>query len=154
METTAAEIRESLQRQFPFGDSLFIPLALSEIELHSDKNHDYAKGGSPLGNFERSAAILKLYPGFPYDTPEGWALLNLLKQLDAVLWGLTQRIEHKVEGLESRLGDVSVYAKIVRCMIQRKRESIQTWSCHNAKVGDDPHEQHKQAARRWFRTSK
>ena len=109
---------EKLRSEYPHGHPEFIPLALEEIRLHSDKNHDYASGGPPLGNFERAAAILKLYPDFPYDTPEGWAMLHVIKQLDAVLWGLSRRITHKVEGLESRLGDISVYAKIVRCILR------------------------------------
>ena len=111
---------EKLRSEYPHGHPEFIPLALEEIRLHSDKNHDYASGGPPLGNFERAAAILKLYPDFPYDTPEGWAMLHVIKQLDAVLWGLSRRITHKVEGLEPRLGDISVYAKIVRCILREK----------------------------------
>ena len=116
------KMAEELRSQFPFGHPDFVSIGLNEISLHSRKNHDYAGGGRPLGNFERAAAILKLYPNFPYDTPEGWAVLHLLKQLDAVMWGMSQRIRHKVEGLESRLGDISVYAKIIQCIL-RERES-------------------------------
>mgnify|MGYP001600787457 FL=1 len=107
----------------PHGAPEFIPITLEEIKLHSDKNYDYAHGGDPLGNFDRAAAILKLYPRFPYDTPIGWCLLHLVKQLDAVMWSLCKGFQQKVEGMESRLGDVSVYAKIARCILRRKGKS-------------------------------
>lgn len=102
--------------QFPYGHDYFISLCVSEMKLHSDKNHDYASGGDPLGNFQRVSAILKLYPGFPYDTPAGVALINMLKQLDAILWGKAKSIKHKVEGLAGRYEDISVYAKLARIM--------------------------------------
>src|SRR5574342_296492 len=74
-ETTAPPrsltgVEELLRELFPYGHEEFIPTVLKQIRLHSDKNHDYARGGNPLGNFTRVAAILKLWPGFPYDTPE------------------------------------------------------------------------------------
>jgi hypothetical protein len=91
---------------------------LRELELHSEKNHDYAKGGSPLGNFERVSSILALYPKLSLSDQRVVALVYALKQLDAVLWGLSEDIEHKVEGLTERLQDISVYSKIVMCMCQ------------------------------------
>jgi hypothetical protein len=78
--------------------------------LYLDKNHDYAGKGSPYGNFERVAAILKLYPGFPYDSPAGVAMVYSLKQVDAVLHGLSEHTIFKVEGLTPRLLDIAVYA--------------------------------------------
>ena len=98
------------------GDPRFYALLQELARLHSDKNHDYAKGGKPTGNFDRVAAILALYPNLKLSDPRVVALVYALKQLDAVLWGLSENITHKVEGLNDRLQDISVYSKIVMCM--------------------------------------
>jgi hypothetical protein len=107
---------KALRMVFPHGHEDFLPTTIAEMELHSVKNHDYAKGGDSLGNFNRVAAILKLYPGLDLSDRRVVALAYALKQLDAVLWGLCKKIAHKVEGLNERLGDISIYAKIVMCM--------------------------------------
>lgn len=101
---------------FPHGHEDFIPTTVAEMELHSIKNFDYASGGSPIGNFDRVSAILALYPGLNLADRRVVALVYALKQLDAVLWGLAKKIVHKVEGLNERLGDISIYAKLVICM--------------------------------------
>ena len=111
----ASTIKE-LRKDHPYGHPTFLPITLKEIQLHSDKNHDYAKGGNPLGNFDRVASILSHYPSLKLADRRVVALVYALKQLDAVLWGLNSNISHKVEGLNSRLQDVSVYAKLVQCM--------------------------------------
>jgi hypothetical protein len=118
--------KKAIRKRAPYGHKRFLGLCLDEIQLHSNKNHDYASGGNPLGNFNRVSAILSLYPNFPYNTPVGVALNYLLKQLDAVMWGLCQRIKHRVEGYGPRLRDVSVYAKLSQILIEEsgvKRES-------------------------------
>lgn len=107
---------EQLHSLFPHGHPKFLPITLKEIELHSKKNHDYASGGDPMGNFKRSAAILALYPNLKLSDPRVVALVYALKQLDAVLWGLNCDIHHQVEGLDERLGDISIYSKIVMCL--------------------------------------
>lgn len=109
-------LEDSLRSRFPHGHPKFLPTTLKEIQLHSDKNHDYAKGGSPLGNFERVSAILALYPNLKLSDPRVLAMTYALKQVDAFLWGLNSGIKHKVEGAVERLQDVSVYAKIIICM--------------------------------------
>lgn len=107
---------DALRTIFPHGHEDFLPTTVKELELHSLKNHDYAKGGSALGNFERVSAILALYPGLNLADKRVVALTYALKQLDAVLWGIAKGIAHKVEGLNERLQDIAVYAKIVMCM--------------------------------------
>lgn len=107
---------DQLREEFPHGHPDFLPTTLAEIELHSAKNHDYASGGDPLGNFNRVAAILALYPGLDLSDRRTVALVYALKQFDAVLWGLANKIQHKVEGLKGRLQDISVYIKIILCM--------------------------------------
>lgn len=116
-----SEVREHvtnlLRQLYPHGHEDFIPQLVRELELHNDKNHDYAKGGSALGNFERGSKILALYPGINPGDRKVYALILALKQIDAVLWGLSQNITHKVEGLSTRLDDIAVYATIVKCML-------------------------------------
>lgn len=111
-----------LRRLFPHGHPDFIPALLEEMKLHSDKNHDYASGGNSLGNFQRVAKIKSLYPGFPDNSPAGVALTYMLKQLDATMWGMAKGIEHKVEGLESRLRDISVYANLVNILLKEPKD--------------------------------
>ncbi len=115
-QTENDAVQDALRGVFPHGHPAFLPITLKEIELHSNKNHDYAKGGHPLGNFDRVASILALYPRLSLADRRVVALVYALKQLDAVLWGLSEGIEHKVEGLNDRLQDISVYAKLVECM--------------------------------------
>jgi hypothetical protein len=62
------------------------------------------------------SAILALYPKLKLSDPRVVALVYALKQVDAVLWGLSEDIDHQVEGLDGRLQDIAVYAKIVMCM--------------------------------------
>jgi hypothetical protein len=113
---------ETLRERYPHGHVEFLPITLKELELHSLKNFDYASGGHALGNFRRVAGILKQYPKLDLGDERVVALVYLLKQLDAVLWGLNSDIAHKVEGLDGRLQDISVYAKIVMCMNTEKAE--------------------------------
>jgi len=57
------EIEKQLKEMYPNGHPRFIKLALDCMELHSQKNSDYAKGGDPLGNFDRVSKIMQIYPG-------------------------------------------------------------------------------------------
>jgi hypothetical protein len=109
-------VADVLRGRFPHGHPSFIDITARELELHDRKNHDYAKGGDPLGNFKRVASILAMYPGLELSDPRVVALVYAMKQVDAVLWGISQKIEHQVEGLDSRLQDISIYARIVQCM--------------------------------------
>ena len=95
-----------------FGHPRFYELTGEEEELHSVKNHDYARGGNPLGNFYRVSAIKKLYPGFDWESPFGTAMDFMLKQLDAAFWMRCQKLEALVEDVPKRLIDVSVYSKL------------------------------------------
>lgn len=110
-------IFDAFHRAFPHGHPNFVKKLVEDARLHSAKNHDYAAGGDPLGNFKRVADILSLYPDFPISTPQGVLITYMLKQLDAVMNQMSSKHEFKVEGLEARMQDVSVYATIFRCMI-------------------------------------
>jgi hypothetical protein len=89
-------------------------LLVEEARIHSEKNHDYAGGGDPLGNFDRCGEILKLYPGLDFTDPAIVAAHWMLKQFDAYLWMKSQKTEAKAEGRASRLRDISIYSKIIR----------------------------------------
>jgi hypothetical protein len=118
--TVCINLIDELRKALPNGHPRFLDICLDEAKLHSEKSHDYSKGGGVFGNFERVAAILQQYPNFPYNTKEGVLIVYMLKQIDAILWGLCQKIEHKVEGLGPRSQDVSVYSKILRIMEEEK----------------------------------
>lgn len=110
------DITRVLREVFPHGHPDFLPTTLKEMQLHSDKNHDYAAGGSPMGNFERVAKVFALYPHLRLSDPRVVALAYAMKQLDATLWLLNSGHTAKVEGIDERMGDVSVYSKIVMCL--------------------------------------
>lgn len=101
-----------------YGHPRFYELSKMEAQLHSDKNHDYALGGDPLGNFKREAAILSLYPNLDHSDPAVVALLNMMKQLDAALWMLSNKHNPIIEGPVQRLADVSVYAKLAMILLE------------------------------------
>jgi hypothetical protein len=108
----------ALRQKYPYGHPLFVSLLVETAKLHSNKNHDYAKGGNPLGNFDRVASILSLYPKLPVADPVVVMLIYMLKQVDAVLWGLSQQINAKVEGPIERLSDIMVYAGLAICALK------------------------------------
>jgi hypothetical protein len=113
-------IRDELKKKYPHGHPKFLDLVLDEIRLHSDKNHDFAKGGNPLGNFNRVGAILDLYPGLKPGDPVVVAVTFALKQLDASLWMLSQDYSAKVEGHTERWRDIAIYAKIIPILIEER----------------------------------
>lgn len=103
------------------GHPDFYKLCEEEMNLHDRKNHDYASGGDALGNFNRVAAILALYPGLKPSNPAIVAVTYMLKQLDASLWMLSNGHQAKVEGHKERWQDVSVYSKIISILISEKK---------------------------------
>lgn len=116
-------LKDTMMDLFPNGHPEFVPALLAQMQLHNDKNFDYARGGNPLGNFVRVANILKQWPEFPFDTPAGVAFIYALKQLDAEAWTMCQGGECKVEGLEGRTIDQAVYATLRHCL-RVERDSV------------------------------
>jgi len=100
------------------GHPRYLELTEQDLELHSRKNKDYAHDGSPLGNFERVSAVLKVW-GFDIP-PYLVALIYALKQQDAVMWMLSQGYEGEVEGIGERLQDDYIYKKIARILYEEK----------------------------------
>ncbi len=109
----------ALRGLFPHGHRSFIPMLIEQMELHSRKNHDYASGGDPLGNFDRVSKILALYPGLKLADPSIVAVIYMLKQLDAALWLKSNGHRAVVQGSDERWADVSVYSNIIRIIEQR-----------------------------------
>ena len=95
------------------GHPRFHEIIQAMSDLHDRKNTDYAAGmdEGPLGNFERVAKIMRMYPGLAWDGPFGVAVCYMLKQLDAGLTLKAQRRESVTgEPVTSRFLDVAVYA--------------------------------------------
>ena len=111
--------------KYEYGHPRFYELTEGENDLHNRKNKDYAGKGDKMGNFNRVAAILSLYPGFPLNKNYGVAMHWLLKQFDAAMNLMAENREGEIEGVCSRLGDVSVYAKIVQIMYEESRQGVQ-----------------------------
>ena len=91
-------------------------LTQKELELYQKKNKDYTQGGDRFGNFKRVSCILSLYPKLNLAGPQVIVMVYLLKQLDSVLWMLSEGYEGEVENVDTRLTDVYVYAKIARLL--------------------------------------
>jgi len=107
-------LEKELGKRCPNGHKRFREMALEEMELHSQKNHDYAKGGDPLGNFYRVADIFQQYPNLSPADPRVVAIIYMMKQLDCTLWFMNEGFEGQVEGFDDRMRDVGVYAKLIR----------------------------------------
>ena len=92
-------------------------LTQKELALYQTKNKDYTGNkGDPFGNFKRVSSILALYPKLNLANPQVVAMVYLMKQLDSVLWMMSERYEGEVENIDTRLTDVHVYAKIARLL--------------------------------------
>jgi len=84
-------------------------------ELHDAKNADYATSEQPLGNFERVGHWIQYYhlEEMIKTRPALFvAIVYELKQLDAQLKLLSLGTEGKVEGVEKRIRDRTVYSII------------------------------------------
>ena len=114
----------SIREVFSHGHPDFITKCMEEIALHSNKNHDYAVGGDPCGNFLRVATILKQYPGLKLSDPAIVAMIYALKQLDAYLWIKSNGHKTKSEGISERLRDISVYAKIIDILDNQRKTEV------------------------------
>ena len=106
-----------MRKRAPHGHPSFIKYAFDDVFLHSNKNYDYTGGGDALGNFKRVARILNNYPNFPYDSPRGVAIMNMIKQLDVIMWNMSKGHQMS-EGRMTREQDIAIYATLLRCMEQ------------------------------------
>lgn len=105
-----------------YGHPMFYEIVEELADLHSRKNHDYAAGGDPLGNFKRVANLLGQYPGLDLSDPSIVAMVYAIKQVDAFFWLKCQGHSAKVEGTADRLQDVAVYSMITMILERLKDE--------------------------------
>ena len=115
-----SEIFESLRKAFPHGHPRFYEITYRLMQLHNDKNYDYARGGDPLGNFNRVGEFLHHYEGLNLSDPCVVALVYMMKQVDAVFWSLSAGGQNIAEGRGSRFGDISVYATLARILDEER----------------------------------
>jgi len=125
MDEELEKTKKLLKEKFKHGHPKFVDITLDELDLHSKKNKDYAKGGNPLGNFNRVANVLSNYPNLDLSQPKVVALVYTMKQLDAVLWMWSQRYEGEVEGVQDRLKDIHVYVKLIRILVEEESGQAQ-----------------------------
>ena len=116
-ETIIKELKET----YPNGHEGFIPLLVEAMNTHSAKNDGYARGGDPLGNFNRVSLIKRQYQGMDWATPTGVCLGYMLKQLDCCLWQLARGYKDDGEPPEERLKDVLVYVAIAMLLLNEPR---------------------------------
>ena len=103
---------EVFQAKHPHGHPDFAKYLLEDIKLHSAKNFSYAHGGPPLGNFQRVANIMSNYPKFPIDKPKGVLYMNMMKQLDSIMWAMCNEKTPPKDHEQ----DLTIYSGIARCM--------------------------------------
>jgi hypothetical protein len=101
------------------GHPMFYRLCEEEAQLHAIKNQDYTKGGDPLGNFKRVSSDLEQW-GIACP-PYLVAFIYMMKQVDAVGNMFGQGYEGSVEGIEDRLRDISVYAKLATILYKETK---------------------------------
>jgi hypothetical protein len=113
-QASFADAMKRVKETYSGGHHSFNDIMFSIMGLHSWKNKGYASGGSPLGNFERAAAIFKLYPNIDFGTPVGAAIGYVMKHIDRVLWDMHRGSTPSDESCR----DIIVYFGIISCMIQ------------------------------------
>ena len=128
-ETGSSANRDSLEAILSkgYGDPRFYELLRKIAILHGAKNKDYAQGSKQghLGNFTRTSAIKKLYPGFDWSSPFGTAIDYMLKQLDAAMILYSVGRESVTgENIPERLQDVAIYSGIATLLWQDERPKL------------------------------
>jgi len=110
----------ALREACPHGDPEFYKIIIDLCELHNDKNADYATKEEPLGNFTRNGQIARMYGLItPGNEATKIAILYMQKQVDAAYKLIGRREKGNVEGVASRLNDVTVYSIIARILYER-----------------------------------
>ncbi|KKN55166.1 hypothetical protein LCGC14_0585380 [marine sediment metagenome] len=126
LSSRLVDAAKALTELAPHGHPKFNSLLIEMATLHSKKNADYAGEVEALGNFTRVAKLLEMYPLF--SQPQYWrakvAIVNNLKQFDAVMNALSEGRDLKTDSILTRIDDMIVYWTIVRIMIEE--EDIET----------------------------
>lgn len=108
----------------PNGHPDFNARMIEAARLHSRKNADYSGEEGPLGNFERVARVLEIYPIFssPKHLRAKVAIMYILKQFDAVMNSLAEGRDLETESISGRIDDMAVYWPIIRIMIEEENQ--------------------------------
>ena len=114
------------------GHPRFYELQELEAEIHSRKNQDYAKEESPLSNFYLVAESLGI-------KPSDVALMHLGTKYFRIV-NLTQEgTEPLNESKPDTLTDMSIYAKIMRILLEEEAESIDvSYEIAKQELEDEP----------------
>ncbi len=106
-----------MSKKYKNGSPRFYQIMESLMQLHSEKNKDYATNVDPLANFHRVAEICKRYKLITEGhESEKVALIYMLKQLDCVLALIGDNREGNVEGVSKRLDDIAVYSVLTEVL--------------------------------------
>lgn len=99
--------------------------------LKEAKNYDYAHGGDELGNFIRVSHFFESYPNLRLTDPAVVCASYMMKQLDAILWSKNIGHELKVESMDDKYQDISIYSILMRMIDANKKylevDFVQEW---------------------------
>ncbi|KKN08317.1 hypothetical protein LCGC14_1057800 [marine sediment metagenome] len=112
---------EAMKALCPHGHPDFYEALVDMGIVHSEKNYDYAGDGDPLGNFKRVAKIVEAIVG-PENGPAKVAVIYVAKQFDAVVDMLAHGRTAKVESLDDKLQDLSIYPQLIRLLLKESTQ--------------------------------
>jgi len=98
-----------------YGHPGFYKIILEELELHSNKNKQYATQDDPLANFKRTGRLIKKLLKPNINPALASAMILMSKQVDAVYEMVGEGKKDTVEELEDKFKDISIYANL--CII-------------------------------------
>lgn len=105
---------ERTSGQLHYNDPDFAAMTDNEWDLWSNKGREYVNGGDRLANFNRVAQSLGVTP------LQVWAVYAA-KHWMAIMEYIRSGREG-AEGIESRLADLAVYAKLARLLVREARK--------------------------------
>ncbi len=109
-----------------YGDPRFYALLEDIAELHSRKNHDYAKDGEPLSNFNRARALgVEPLTGVLVRMTDKWSRIEELSRGKVA----------KNESLRDSLIDNAVYSLIAVLLLEEQQAAAATDYARKATTG-------------------
>lgn len=111
------------------GHPKFLEIVGDIVELHSQKNKQYAGKSDPLGNFRRGSNIIYklLSPNFRDDEFRkqiAYALCLVSKQIDGAVEIIGESKENTFDSLYEKLRDCMVYFGIMMAMEKMREQSV------------------------------
>jgi hypothetical protein len=93
-------------------------------KLHSEKNHQYATEGNPLGNFERTGRMISKFLHEGVNPTLASCLSLMSKQVDGIYEIVGEAKENTCESLTDKLRDTAVYAIIAMIILEESKEKV------------------------------